>query len=150
VIARLSQFVPIRFGGTPNFVDSAIAQTSPGLVTPLNKCVGRINSVPVPCRPNLLVKKCGRTTQFTRGRITDCRFTGWVTYGTAGRALFKDQMVVVSLTGSPFSQGGDSGSLVMSDVGNRPVGLLFAGSSSHTIANPIAAVLNAFGVSIVA
>ncbi|MBM3302323.1 MAG: hypothetical protein FJY85_20520, partial [Deltaproteobacteria bacterium] len=88
VIARLSQFVPIRFGGPANRTDCAIAQTSPGLVTPANKCVGRISANPVPCRLDLLVKKCGRTTQFTRGRITDCHFTGWVGYGPSGRALF--------------------------------------------------------------
>lgn len=150
VIARLSQFVPIRFGGPVNQVDCAIAQTNPGLVTPLNRCFGRISSTPVPCRLNLLVKKCGRTTQFTRGRITDCNFTGWVNYSTAGRALFQRQILIVSLTGSPFSAGGDSGSLIVTDVGNRPVGLLFAGSATHTIANPIGTVLPALNVTIVA
>ncbi len=148
VIARLSRFVPLKYGGPPNFVDCAVAQTSPRLVTPLNKCVGRINPDPANCRQELMVKKCGRTTQFTRGRIVDCNFTGWVGYGTAGKALFKNQIVVVSLTGSPFSAGGDSGSLITTDLGNRPVGLLFAGSTSHTIANPISAVLKALNVSI--
>lgn len=148
VIARLSQFVSIRFGGPVNQVDCAIAQSSPRLVTPLNKCIGRISATPVPCRLNLFVKKCGRTTQFTRGRITDCSATVRVSYGTAGVALFQNQIVVVSLTAAPFSAPGDSGSLIATDVGNRPVGLLFAGSATHTIANPIRNVLSALGVTV--
>jgi hypothetical protein len=149
VIAKLSQFVPIKFGGAPNQVDCAIAQTSPTLVTPLDRCYGKIGLPPVACRLNLLVKKCGRTTQFTRGRITDCNATVRVSYGTSGTAVFQQQIIVVSLTAVPFSQGGDSGSLIVTDTGNRPVGLLFAGSATHTIANPIAAVLGALGVTIV-
>ncbi|MBM3298920.1 MAG: hypothetical protein FJY85_03095 [Deltaproteobacteria bacterium] len=149
-IGQLSVFVPIRCGGPINSVDCAIAQTSQELVSQSSKCFGRISPNPVPCRLDLLVKKCGRTTQFTRGRITDCHFTGWVGYGPSGRALFQDQILIVSLTSSPFSQGGDSGSLIVTDVGNRPVGLLFAGSNSHTIANPIGEVLSALNVTIVA
>jgi hypothetical protein len=150
LIARLAQFVPINFGGPPNQVDCGIAQTSPRLVTPVNKCFGRINPTPVGCRLNLLVRKCGRTTQFTRGRITDCTATVRVSYGTAGIALFRNQIVVQSLTRSSFSAPGDSGSLIVSDAGVRPVGLLFAGSATHTIANHITAVLAGLGVTIVA
>ena len=85
------------------------------------------------------MKKAGRTTQRTRGRITGIN----ANYGTSGVALFQNQIVIVSLTSAPFSQGGDSGSLIVTDSGNRPVGLLFAGSASHTIANPIRSVLTA-------
>lgn len=150
VVAKLLQFVRIRFGGAVNRVDCAIAEvTSSRLVSPLNKCFGRLNAIPVPAQINLLVKKCGRTTQFTRGRITDVSATVRVSYGTAGVALFQNQIVIVSLTGTPFSAGGDSGSLIVTDVGNRPVGLLFAGSATHTIANRIGNVLAALNVTIV-
>lgn len=50
-----------------------------------------------------------------------------------------------------FSAGGDSGSLIVVERGSnarQPVGLPFAGSASVTIANPIGAVLDRFGVSI--
>lgn len=150
VIAKLTQFVPIQFGGAVNQVDCAIAQASPRLVSPLNIKWGRISLPPLPCRREMLVKKAGRTTQFTRGRITDCNATVRVGYGTPGIALFQDQIIIQSLTSASFSAGGDSGSLIVSDTGNRPVGLLFAGSATHTIANPIGAVLSALGVSIVA
>ncbi len=150
VIARLARFIPIRFGGAPNEVDCAIAQTSPGLVTPLNRCFGRISASPVPARRDLLVQKCGRTTQFTRGRITDVNATVRVGFGSAGTALFRNQIIIASLTTAPFSAGGDSGSLIVTTQGVRPVGLLFAGGGGRTIANPIGAVLAALGVTIVA
>lgn len=150
VIAKLAQFVPIKFNGPINQVDCAIAQTSTRLVSKLNKCIGKIGSQPTPCKLNLLVKKCGRTTQFTKGRIIDCNATVRVGYGTSGVALFQDQFIVESLTRSPFSAGGDSGSLIVSNEGNYPVGLLFAGSTEITIANPIDRVLSALGVTIVA
>ena len=63
-----------------------------------------------------------------------------------GVARFVGQVVV----GGSFSDSGDSGSLIMTEVGNHPVALLFAGSSSTTIGNPIDQVLAKFpGLSIV-
>jgi NS3 serine protease len=56
-----------------------------------------------------------------------------VDYG--GRsAIFRGQIVA-----DVPSQGGDSGSLVVDDRG-RAVGLLFAGSASTTLINPIGAI----------
>jgi hypothetical protein len=54
----------------------------------------------------------------------------------------------IFVTPGTFSAGGDSGSLVVEDVGEsggspRPVGLLFAGSDAGTLANPIDRVLAA-------
>ena len=50
----------------------------------------------------------------------------------------------VVINGSGFSAGGDSGSLILTNTScAHPVALLFAGSSSDTIGNPISAVLSA-------
>ena len=66
-----------------------------------------------------------------------------------GTARFIDQILI---TDGRFSQGGDSGSLVVTQSSGqddrRPVGLLFAGSNTHTIANPIDLVLDLFSVEI--
>jgi hypothetical protein len=148
VIGKLLQFIPINFAA-PNKVDCAIAQTSPTLVSALDKAYGKINLPVVPAALNMMVQKCGRTTQFTRGRITDISATIRVSYGTAGSAVYQNQIIIQSLTATPFSQGGDSGSLIVTAQTKQPVGLLFAGSTSHTIANPIQAVLAALGVTIV-
>ena len=86
------------------------------------------------------VRKSGRTTGLTQGRVTAIAATVRVSYGLTRVARFRDQIVVTAL-----SQGGDSGSLVV-DSGNRAVGLLFAGSSNTTILNPIASVAAQLGL----
>lgn len=152
LIAKLLQFVPIKFGGVlPNKVDCAIGKVvNNNIVMPLVRCYGKIKLPIVPCQLNLLVKKCGRTTQFTRGRVTDCNATLKVNYGVSGIALFQNQIIIQSLNPpAPFSAGGDSGSLIVTNQTSQPVGLLFAGSATHTIANPIGAVLASLGVTIV-
>lgn len=78
-----------------------------------------------------LVKKTGRTTNVSFGRIVAVDATIDVNYGTAGTARFKDQILTTNI-----SAGGDSGSLVTS-FDNVAVGLLFAGSSVVTVANHI-------------
>jgi predicted phage tail protein len=55
----------------------------------------------------------------------------------------------IGISPGTFSAGGDSGSLIVTDdENNNPVGLLFAGSSTLTIANKIDLVLDHFGVTI--
>ncbi|MEN2418409.1 hypothetical protein ACH4GK_32225 [Streptomyces rimosus] len=76
-----------------------------------------------------LVKKTGRTTNISFGRIVSTDATVDVNYGTAGTARFKDQIMTTNI-----SAGGDSGSLVTS-LDNVALGLLFAGSSTVTIVN---------------
>ncbi|MFG2499674.1 hypothetical protein ACGFSB_15855 [Streptomyces sp. NPDC048441] len=76
-----------------------------------------------------LVKKTGRTTNISFGRIMAVDATIDVNYGTAGTARFKDQILTTNI-----SAGGDSGSLVTS-LDNVALGLLFAGSSTVTILN---------------
>ncbi|SDK87476.1 hypothetical protein SAMN05421806_113106 [Streptomyces indicus] len=78
-----------------------------------------------------LVKKTGRTTNISFGRIIATDATIDVNYGTAGTARFKDQILTTNI-----SAGGDSGSLVTSQD-NVAVGLLFAGSSVVTVVNHI-------------
>lgn len=78
-----------------------------------------------------LVKKTGRTTNISFGRIIATDVTIDVGYGTAGTARFMDQVLTTCI-----SAGGDSGSLVTS-LDNVATGLLFAGSSVVTVANHI-------------
>ena len=59
--------------------------------------------------------------------------------------------ILIGNKGSRFLNSGDSGSVMVEDVDNNPraVGLLYAGSSSIAVANPIEDVLNYFNVSMV-
>lgn len=88
------------------------------------------------------VVKSGRTTGLTEARIVQIDVTVNVKYGDQ-MARFANQIMT-----TPFSQPGDSGSLVL-DFERRAVGLLFSGSSQITVINPIKSVLSAFDVELV-
>ena len=77
------------------------------------------------------IKKTGRTTNFTTGRITVVNATVDVNYGSGKVGRFKDQIVTTAM-----SAGGDSGSLVLT-LDDVAIGLLFAGSTQSTILNQI-------------
>lgn len=85
------------------------------------------------------IRKHGRTTDLTEDYIMVMGATVEVGYGGDNTAIFEDQLVT-----GPLSQGGDSGSLVVS--GNSAVGLLFAGSDQSTILNKISNVLTLLNV----
>ena len=133
--------------------DAAIAESSTtnlGNATP-GDGYGTPKATTIPATINLPVKKYGRTTGLTKGKIYAIDATVNVGYDS-GVARFVDQIIIIPGT---FSAGGDSGSLIVADGkgknaanNNRPVGLLFAGSSLYTVANPIDAVLSALGVTI--
>jgi hypothetical protein len=125
-----------------NQVDAALAQPSqPTIVTSEILGIGR----PRGARPATLgtaVKKCGRTTGYTEGRIVQIDVTSQVAYGP-GRATFHGQLMA-----SGMSAPGDSGSAVL-DMENYVVGLLFAGTDVATLINPIQPVLQALNVTVV-
>ena len=63
-----------------------------------------------------------------------------------GDFTFTPQILFTGVGKAPFSDAGDSGSLIIDRSSQQAVGLLFAGSTTHTIANHIEDVLSAFGV----
>ena len=139
----------------PSNVDAAVAQLRPGLMN----SSGAIEDIGVPSSTivnpsvGLEVAKSGRTTGFTTGSITSINTSVSVQYtqtcGGGGKkqtVTFTNQIVI---TPAAFSAGGDSGSLIVTNNGtHNPVGLLFAGSSSATIANPIGQVLQRLGAAL--
>ncbi len=139
-------------------VDAAIAQVIPGMVRTDGSIleVGTISASTVAASLNQAVKKSGRTTGLTRSTVSGLNATVSVTYenecagGTAFTKTFTGQIVIANKA-SRFLAGGDSGSLMVEDVTTNPraVGLLFAGSTTSAIANPIGQVLSFFGASMV-
>jgi hypothetical protein len=61
--------------------------------------------------------------------------------GQSFTASYSSQVMV---GGGDFSAGGDSGSLIVSQSTAQPVALLYAGSDTDTVGNPISEVLNFF------
>jgi hypothetical protein len=127
-----------------NSVDAAVAWTNRKLTSPAMHSY-RINPRPILATLGMSVRKCGRTTEATLGVITGVSVSVRVSYGVAGVALFRDQLQIRGV-GSVFSQGGDSGSLVVTAGSRQPAGLLFAGGGDVTFANPIGAVIRALSI----
>lgn len=94
---------------------------------------------------DMVVHKFGRTTSYTAGRVTSIDTDVSVQYD-AGTYTFESQIIIVGLSGQAFSDAGDSGSLILERSTQNAVGLLFAGSPSHTIANHLENVLQALNV----
>ncbi len=153
-IGTLADYEPIKCcissSSCPaNYIDAAIALSSTGNLgkSTLSDGYGTPRSTIFPPTLNKRVKKYGRTTGLTKGKIYAINATVNVQYDTCV-VQFKNQIVI---TPGTFSAGGDSGSLIVVNGRSddrKPVGLLFAGSFLYTIANPIGPVLNAFGVPI--
>lgn len=163
-LAWLSDFQAINFSGGSNTMDAGVARTvttNVGFETPSDDAYGAPSSRIFgdgdgngffDNKSQLLglnVMKYGRTTGFTTGQISEINVTVSVCYQTRGpfmcarAATFTDQLGIQS---SSFSAGGDSGSLIVSQSGKNPVGLLFAGSSTRTLANRVDLVLDRFDV----
>ena len=151
-IGILHDFEPLKFDGSDNTMDAAIALSSTtdlGNSTPSDG-YGTPSSTPVSATLELAVQKYGRTTSLTTGTVSEINVTVNVCYEgfvvCTKLAKFVDQ---IAITPGSFSDGGDSGSLIVTnDVNKNPVGLLFAGSSTRTIANRIDLVLNRFNVTV--
>jgi len=165
-IGTLTAFNTIDFSGGDNTIDAAIARsttsdlgnatpTDDGYGAPSATIFGDANGDHVfddeAALLGLNVQKYGRTTKLTHGQITGINATVTVCYEVffgfcIKAARFVDQLVIEPGT---FSGGGDSGSLIVTDNDQKnPVALLFAGSSTQTIANRIDLVLNQFGVTV--
>lgn len=125
-----------------NYVDAALARPlDPAMFTPEIIGIGK----PVGTREIGLgeaVKKSGRTTGTTEGRIIQVDVTTSIMYN-GRQARFSGQLMA-----NGMSAPGDSGSAVL-DADNNVVGLLYAGSSNSTLINPISLVLDALHVELV-
>ncbi len=167
-IARLVDFVPIHFHerrlgplgrllapllalaglgvkrlptGRTNLVDAAVAEPIDArAVAPDILGIGRVSRTR-DAELGIRVRKSGRTSGITDGRVTAVDATVEVDYG-GQTAVFREQIV----SDLP-SKGGDSGSLVV-DEGGRAVGLLFAGGATSTLINPIAAIAHFLDVTV--
>jgi len=151
IVADFSQAVAL---GTKN-VDAAIAKVRPNAVKSNGAILdlGTISSVIRSPAIGLGVQKSGRTTGLTKGAISSINTEVSVQYqqgcgvGKKFVISYQDQCIIDK---KGFSAGGDSGSLIVTnDANKQPVGLLFAGSNTETVANPIRDVVAALNISFV-
>lgn len=113
-----------------------------------------LKPTPIRATKRLRVRKIGRTTHRTLGRVTAFSLDDVVINYAFGETTFNGQIEVESINQKPFSRPGDSGSLIY-DADGHPVGLLYAVSaaggktnSGLTYAHPIETVLQVLRVTL--
>lgn len=147
-IGRLIDFETIIHSPAGNnTMDAAIVKINPANVLPGTPSTGYGIPSITPAAPalNMEVRKFGKTTGLTTGMILAFNTTVYVNYA-AGSTRFTKQIMVY---GTGFCEGGDSGSLVVTNTSqNQPVGIVFAKSGSYTYVNPIMLILKRFNVTI--
>jgi hypothetical protein len=157
-VANLTSFVNLQAPGTN--VDAAIALIVPGAVDLSGNILMLGNtatgSTPDPGAPhqgrgiqaiiNEGVAKSGRTSGLTCSTVSTTSLTTSVTYQTQCNGstnfsvTYRNQIAV---SGGGFSAGGDSGSLIVDQNTADPVALLYGGSDTESVGNPVADVLAA-------
>jgi hypothetical protein len=157
-VADLSDYFNLEDDPLPN-VDAALAEIQTGGVDPVGTIVqlgGTTNGdQPTDGTPNpgpgvvpaigQIVAKSGSSTGLTCGPVLAINATTNVQYqkgcntGSTYTCNFVHQ---IDVGGVGFSALGDSGSLIVTQDTADPVGLLFAGSDSDTLANPVAVVIS--------
>jgi hypothetical protein len=157
-VANLTSFVNLQASGTN--VDAAIALIVPGAVD-LTGSILSLGSTATGNTPDAgpphqgrgilasigeQVAKSGRTSGLTCSTISATNLSTSVTYqtqcngGTSFTATYRNQ---VAVSGGGFSAGGDSGSLIVDQGTADPVALLYGGSDTDTVGNPVGDVLSA-------
>ncbi len=137
------RFRPIDFSpSAQNRVDAAVAFTTPGLASAEILGLGQPNPILGIPSVGMAITKSGRTTGVTTGSVLAVNTTVDVSYGSCGIARFVGQVMTTAGLGS----SGDSGSIVLEQGTNAPVGLYFAGSALSGVMNPILDVYTALKV----
>ena len=161
-VGNLSAFYNLETGAAPK-IDAAIAQIVSGNVDTSGNILylgatADTNSVPVPGAPHagsgvaatlaMPVAKSGRSTGLTCSsvlavavNVNAVQYQKGCGTGTTFTVNYTNQ---VDISGGSFSAEGDSGSLIVSQNSADPVALLFAGSDTDTVGNPVGTVLNFF------
>lgn len=137
-LGPLAYYYPITFTQTAsNRYDAAWSSTNTSLVgTRPPEGYGKLGST-IAASLLMGVQKYGRTTKFTKGSIRSVNATIYVSY-SQGTARFLGTFEVRAQRGySQFSAGGDSGSLIVKQGTNQPVGILFAGGGGSTFCCPL-------------
>jgi hypothetical protein len=162
-VANLTSFYNLETG-TGSKIDAAIAKVVPGNVDPTGNILylgaaADANGVPVPGPPHagsgvtatlgMAVAKSGRSTGLTCSTIMAVAIAvNGVQYqkGCGTGATFTVSYTnQVDIAGGSFSAEGDSGALIVSQSSADPVALLYGGSDTDTVGNPVSDVLKFFG-----
>jgi hypothetical protein len=133
----------------PNLMDVALAVVGDDVdADPSAYPGGPVTGVATDPPADGLVQKVGRTTGLTAGRVTAFEVDGITVEYDVGPLTFDNQIEIEGADDEPFSDGGDSGSVIWTTTDRQAFGLLFAASATGgsngrglTYANPLSVVL---------
>jgi hypothetical protein len=157
-VGNLSQFVNLENSSTN--VDAAIAEIVSGTVDTSGNILSlgatATGSTPDAGQPHAgngigatvgeSVAKSGRTSGLTCSTVAAVQIATSISYtkGCNSTSTFtKNYTGQISVSGGAFSASGDSGSLIVDQNTADPVALLYGGSDTDTVGNPVADVLSA-------
>lgn len=155
-VGNLTQFVNLESAGTN--VDVAIAQVVSGTVDTSGDILSlgstATGSTPDAGPPHAgngiaatigeVVAKSGRSSALTCSTVDAIDVTDTVGYQkgcNTGATFSVTYTGQISVSGGSFSSSGDSGSLIVDQNTADPVALLYGGSDTDTVGNPVADVL---------
>jgi hypothetical protein len=142
IVAHLEAYTKIKKEG--NLTDVAFAKLCVDY-DPSIFGVPVVNTAVAIPEIGMLVQKTGRTTGHTVGKIIGIDASSNIWYDI-GECSFEDQILIEDLPDMPyFSDGGDSGSLIL-DLDGHPVGLLFAGGGNVTLANKLTRIMEDYPI----
>ncbi|NBC34443.1 MAG: hypothetical protein GVY13_17345 [Alphaproteobacteria bacterium] len=156
-VAHLKNYIKLSKSKT-NHVDCAIARLADGIPFEGNQMggLGQLRGqLTRDLMPGDKVRKIGRTSGITHGRVTAIELENIVIGFEMGKLRFDGVLEIEGEGRRPFSYGGDSGALIV-DEELRAAGLLFAGGDQGgtnraglTYACPIGSVMDALGARII-
>jgi hypothetical protein len=142
IVAHLEAYTEIKRDG--NVVDVAFAKLCVDY-DPSIFGIPVVNKAVVTPEIGMIVQKTGRTTGHTIGKIIGIDASSSIGYDI-GTCNFEDQILIEDIEGEMyFSDGGDSGSLIL-DMDGHPVGLLFAGGGNVTLANKLSRIMEDYPI----
>jgi hypothetical protein len=157
-VGNLSQYVNLETPGTN--VDAALAQIVSGTVDTSGNILGlgatATGGTPDAGPPHAgsgisanigeAVAKSGRSSSLTCSSVDAIEIQTSVSYQkgcNTGASFSVTYTGQISVSGGTFSAAGDSGSLIVDQNTADPVALLYGGSDTDTVGNPIGDVLSA-------
>jgi hypothetical protein len=157
-VGNLTQYVNLEQAG--NNVDAALAQIVSGTVDTSGSILSlgatATGNTPDPGPPHAgngiaatigeAVAKSGRSSSLTCSSVVAVQLQTSVSYQkgcSTGANFTVNYTGQIAVSGATFSASGDSGSLIVDQNTADPVALLYGGSDSDSVGNPVADVLSA-------
>ena len=148
---KVAEFTRGFLRGAPVGLDCAACKLEPGIgyVNQTPEGAVLINN-PIPAAVGMLVWKRGCASGIEYGQITQINVAANSAFNPkfGGGIQMQGQIEVTGNTNF-FQIPGDSGSLLIDQTTNRPVGLLHGGGAQMGLATPIDDVLNALNVDVI-